>query len=73
MARARRQLSASEKVAILSRHLLEKTPVSDLCDEHELNPTVFYRWQKEFFKNGEAAFQRRGDGLRKRRCRPPGL
>jgi transposase-like protein len=32
----------------------------DLCDELELQPTVFYRWQKEFFENGAAAFQQRG-------------
>jgi transposase len=25
-----------------------------------LQPTVFYRWQKEFFENGAAAFQARG-------------
>ena len=30
-------------------------PVSDLCDEPGLQPTVFYRWQKEFFENGAAA------------------
>ena len=26
------------------------------CDEVGLQPTVFYRWQKEFFENGAAAF-----------------
>jgi hypothetical protein len=30
---------------------------SELCDKHGLQPTVFYRWQKEFFENGAAAFQ----------------
>jgi hypothetical protein len=25
-----------------------------------LQPTVFYRWQKEFFENGAAAFQAKG-------------
>jgi len=25
---------------------------SDLCEELGLQPTVFYRWQKEFFENG---------------------
>ena len=35
-------------------------PISDLCDESGLQPTVFYRWQKEFFENGAAAFQQRG-------------
>jgi transposase-like protein len=46
-----------EKVAILRRHFLDKVPVSDLCDELGLQPTVFYRWQKEFFENGAAVFQ----------------
>ncbi|MGB5741076.1 MAG: transposase [Sedimenticolaceae bacterium] len=32
--------------------------VSDVCDAHGLNPTQFYRWQKEFFENGAAAFER---------------
>jgi len=31
--------------------------VSDLCEELAVQPTVFYRWQKEFFENGAAAFQ----------------
>ena len=54
----RRRFSAPEKVAILRRHLLEKVPISELCDEHHLAPTLFYRWQKEFFENGAAAFAR---------------
>ena len=33
-------------------------PISELCDEHHLAPNVFYRWQKEFFENGAAAFER---------------
>ena len=60
MKKQRKNYTAEEKVAILRRHLLEKTPVSDLCDELGLQPTVFYRWQKEFFENGAAAFQYRG-------------
>jgi len=57
MRRERKQYSAEEKVAILRRHFLEKVPVSTLCEELNLQPTVFYRWQKEFFENGGAAFQ----------------
>ena len=53
----RKHYSAMEKVAILRRHLLDHVAVSDLCDEYKLQPTVFYRWQKEFFENGAAAFQ----------------
>ena len=58
MARQRRRFSAEEKVAILRRHLLEKLPISELCDEHHLAPNLFYRWQKAFFENGAAAFER---------------
>jgi transposase-like protein len=36
---------------------LDKVPVSNLCQELGLRPTVFYRWQKEFFENGAAAFR----------------
>ena len=57
MKKQRKQYAPEEKVAILRRHLLEKEPISKLCDEVGLQPTVFYRWQKEFFENGAAAFQ----------------
>ena len=53
----RKHYTAEEKVAILRRHLLDRVAVSDLCEELGLRPTVFYRWQKEFFENGAAAFQ----------------
>ena len=66
MAGERKKFSASDKVAILRRHLVDRTPVSDLCEEHGLNPTVFYRWQREFFEHGSAAFERRSDGRERR-------
>ena len=48
-----------EENGILRRHLLDKEPISKLCDELGLQPTVFYRWQKEFFENGVAAFEQK--------------
>ena len=50
--RRRKNYTAEEKVRILRRHLMDHVPVSDLCDEIGLQPTVFYRWQKEFFEHG---------------------
>lgn len=58
MTKRRKNCTPEEKVAILKRHLVERVPVSDPCDELRLNPTVFYGWQKQFFENGPAAFQR---------------
>jgi transposase len=60
MKKQRKHYAPEEKVAILRRHLLEQVPISELCDKHGLQPTVFYRWQKEFFENGTAAFSRKG-------------
>jgi len=61
MAKKRKQYTASEKVAILRQHLLEGTPVSDICDQHDLQPTVFYRWQKQLFEEGAVVFEQRRD------------
>jgi transposase len=60
MTKQRRHFSPQDKVAILRAHLLEKVPVSDLCDKHGIGVNLFYRWQKEFFENGPAAFAHAG-------------
>jgi transposase len=57
MRKERKHFTPEEKVAILRRHLVDKIPVSELCEELGPRPTVFYRWQKELFENGAAAFQ----------------
>jgi len=56
MTKQRRHFAGTEKVAILKRHLLDKVPISDLCDELDIYPNQFYGWLKEFFENGHAAF-----------------
>lgn len=55
----RKQYTAQEKVAILREHLLEGKAISVVCETHQLQPTVFYGWQKTFFENGTAAFERK--------------
>lgn len=52
MRKQRKNYTPQEKVFILKRHLVDRIPVSDLCDQYDLQPNVFYRWQKEFFENG---------------------
>ena len=56
MSNERKHHTAEEKVTILRRHLVDRIPISSLCDEHQLHPTVLYRWLKQFFENGAAAF-----------------
>jgi transposase len=53
----RRHLAPQEKIAALKRHLLENVPVSEICDQLGIAPTLFYRWQKELFENGHTIFE----------------
>jgi transposase len=57
----RRRFEAAEKVKIIREHLLEARPLSEVCEKYGLAPTQFYQWQKMFFENGAAAFERKGD------------
>lgn len=61
MTKRRKQYTATEKMAILRQHLLEGKPVSEVCDQHGLRPTVFYRWQKQLFEQGAQIFDRGKD------------
>jgi transposase len=52
----RRHFSPEDKVKMLRLHLLEKVPISEVCEKHQITPTQFYQWQKIFFENGASAF-----------------
>ena len=52
----RKKWSAQEKVAILREHLVEQDPSPTVCERHGIAPSMLYRWQKQFFENGAAAF-----------------
>jgi transposase len=55
--RKRRHFSPEDKIKILRLHLLEGHPISELCEEHGIHPTLFYQWQKPLFENGASAFE----------------
>ncbi len=57
MERTRRNFTPEQKVNILREHLIEHVPVSDVCDKHQIHPTLFNGWQKTFFEKGSAAFE----------------
>src|ERR1700691_3382743 len=60
MRKERKHYTSEEQASILRRRLLDKAPVSDLCENLGRQPTVFCRWQKEFCENGAAVFQGKG-------------
>ena len=57
MTKSRRRFGTDQKVAILKRHLVDKVPISDLCDEYGIKPNQVYAWQKILFERAEAVFQ----------------
>ena len=52
----RRHYTPDEKAMMLRRHLADQVAVSDLCDEYQLKPSVFYLWQRQ-------ALERLSEGL----------
>jgi transposase len=54
---ARRHVPVAEKVAALKRHLLEGIPVSKICDELGVKPSLFYTWQRLLFENAHLTFE----------------
>ncbi len=54
--RTRRNHSSQQKAALLKRHHVEKVPVSTVCDENKLQPSVFYHWQRQLFENAATVF-----------------
>ena len=57
MKRERRHWSAEDKTKLLRRHLIEKVPVSRICEEARLAPSLFHRWQEQLFLNAALALE----------------
>ena len=60
----RRHFTGVQKLAILREHLLDKTPISDVCQKHDIQPTLFYLWQKKLFEDGAAVFDSKAANAR---------
>lgn len=58
MSKKRKNYTPEEKVRLLKKHLVNGIAVSQICEENQLQPTVFYRWQRQFFEQGAAAFKK---------------
>ena len=58
MSREKKNYTAEFKVQILREHLENQVPVGKLCEQHNLNPNLFYNWKKELFSGALATFSR---------------
>jgi transposase len=57
--RERRHFTSEQKAAIVKAHLVDRVPISDLCEKHRIQLAQFYQWQKQLFENADAAFERK--------------
>jgi transposase len=53
----RRHWSADDKIKLLRRHLIENVPISKICEEANLAPSLFHRWQEQLFQNAVLALE----------------
>ena len=63
--KARRNFTPEQKIAILREHFIDKIAISELCEKHNMQPTLFYRWQKTMFENGPQLFIHKNSGKKK--------
>ena len=57
MKKVRRHWSADEKIKLLRRHLIENIAISKICEESNLAPSLFHRWQEQLFQNAALALE----------------
>jgi len=49
----KRNWSAEEKLAIVLEGLKEKRSVAEICREHQISQTLYYRWRDKFLEAGK--------------------
>ena len=47
MSTPRRRFGTDQKATILKRYLVDKVPISDLCDEYGIKPNQIYTWAED--------------------------
>jgi transposase len=57
--KSRRRFTPDQKAAIVRRHLVDKVPISDLCDEYKIQPSVIRTWQKAVLEDAAACVRQR--------------
>ena len=60
MSKPRRRHTAEQKAELLRQHVAEwKKPVSEVCNEAEIQSSLFYTWQRELLAGAHTVFSTR--------------
>jgi len=47
LGQSRRRYTPEQKAALLREHLVDNKPVSEVCTAAEIQPSVFYKWERD--------------------------
>ncbi len=50
-----RKWTVDEKLAIVMEGLKERKSVAEICREHKISQTLYYRWRDKFLEGGKKA------------------
>ncbi len=64
--RHRRRHTAEQKAELLRQHVADKKPVSEVCNEAQIQPSLFYTWQRELLAGAHLVFSTRRTPSRER-------
>jgi transposase-like protein len=56
--RTRRLYTPEEKAALVRQHVVvvDKKPVSEICSAAQMQPSVFYKWERDMLEAARAVF-----------------
>ncbi len=54
--RHRRRHTAEQKAELLRQHVVDKKPLSEVCNEAQIQPSLFYTWQRELLAGAPSLF-----------------
>jgi len=55
----KRSWDPQDKLEIVKSHLVGGKAVSVICEEHEITPSLYYKWQSTLFENGAESLERK--------------
>ncbi|MBI3049560.1 MAG: transposase [Acidobacteria bacterium] len=54
--RTRRRHTPEQKAVLIRQHVVEKKPVSEICSVAQIQPSVFYKWERDLLEAAPALF-----------------
>jgi transposase-like protein len=57
-----RKWTADEKLAIVMEGVKDKKSVVDICREHQVSQTLYYKWRDRFLEGGRKALDHSASG-----------